>query len=50
MLELRMPGLAAVRRLPLFTLKEHLNSIAPLEPGVLWGILHNLGAVRTEGW
>ena len=45
-LELRLPGLARVRSLRLFSLKEHLNSVAPLEPGVLWGILHNLGAVR----
>ncbi len=45
-----MPELTAVRRLPLFSLKEHLNSVAPLEPGVLWGILHNLGAVRTAGF
>ena len=48
-LELRMPELTALRRLPLFSLKEHLNSIAPLEPGILWGILHNLGAVRVGG-
>ena len=45
-LELRLPGLARARSLQLFSLKEHLNSVAPLEPGVLWGILHNLGAVR----
>ncbi len=44
-LELRLPGLQTVQALRLFSLKEHLNSVAPLEPGVLWGILHNLGAV-----
>ena len=49
-LELRLPGLAAVRTLRLFSLQEHLNSVAPLEPGVLWGILHNLGAVRCCLW
>ncbi len=29
----------------LFTLRQHINSVAPLEPGALWGVLHNLGQV-----
>jgi hypothetical protein len=34
---------AQVRSLPLFTLREHLNTLAPTADGRLWGVLHNLG-------
>lgn len=37
----------------MFTLKEHVNTLAPLENGKLWVVLHNLGAVsqgRVACW
>ncbi len=36
------------RKLELFTLKEHVNSVAPLQRGALWALLHNLGQVRPS--
>jgi hypothetical protein len=42
-----VPSLAQVRRLDLFTAEEHVNSVAPLQAGSLWAILHNLGKVRS---
>ena len=32
-----------VRKMPLFTLKEHVNTLAPIEEGELWVVLHNMG-------
>jgi hypothetical protein len=37
-----------VGRLELFTAEEHVNSVAPLQAGSLWAILHNLGKVRIR--
>lgn len=45
-LELSFPGLRLLRRLALFSRREHVNSVAPLAPGDLWVVLHNLGKVR----
>jgi hypothetical protein len=33
----------------LFTLRQHVNTLAPLEPGSVWAVLHNLGQVK-KGW
>ncbi|KAL4859265.1 hypothetical protein ACK3TF_001013 [Chlorella vulgaris] len=43
-LELSFPNMTTVRELPLFTLHEHLNTLAPTSTGKLWGVLHNLGS------
>lgn len=45
-LELSFPGLLPLRRLALFSRQEHVNSVAPLEPGLLWVVLHRMGPVR----
>ncbi len=34
-----------VRTIPLFTKKEHINTLAPLHHGEIWVMLHNLGNV-----
>lgn len=36
-----------VRKLELFSAKEHINSVAPLQHGSLWAILQNLGEAST---
>lgn len=40
---------AQLRRLDLFTERDHPNTLAPLEPGGLWVVLHNRGKVRAAG-
>ena len=30
----------------LFTLRQHVNTLAPLDGGSVWVVLHNLGKVR----
>ncbi|CAD7696637.1 unnamed protein product [Ostreobium quekettii] len=42
-LELSFPGMQQLRRLPLFTRKEHVNTLAPVTEGSMWAVLHNLG-------
>lgn len=45
-LELSWPGLRRGRTLPLFTKKDHVNTLAPSADGTaLWAVLHNLGQV-----
>lgn len=42
-----------IRELPLFTLREHINTLGPTVDGKLWGVLHNLGAsslVQVGPW
>ncbi|KAG2501830.1 hypothetical protein HYH03_000329 [Edaphochlamys debaryana] len=41
--ELRFPSMKKLRGMKLFTLKQHVNTLAPLEEGVVWAMLHNLG-------
>lgn len=41
-------SLPQVRKLEPFTAKEHVNSVAPLQRGSLWAILHNLGKARSK--
>lgn len=38
--------LLQVRAMPLFTLKDHVNTLAPLRPNEMLAVLHNLGNVR----
>lgn len=40
--------LLQVRSSVLFTLKQHVNTLAPLEDNELWAVLHNLGQVRSR--
>jgi Aspartyl/Asparaginyl beta-hydroxylase len=42
-LELEFPSMKVLRRMELFTLKEHVNTLSPTENGTLWAMLHNLG-------
>lgn len=35
--------------MPLFTLKDHVNTLAPLRPNETLAILHNLGTVSDPG-
>ena len=44
----RPPCLLQLHRWPLFTKRDHINTLAPLEPGFLWAVLHNLGEVRPH--
>jgi hypothetical protein len=41
-----LPPALQLRTMPLFTLKEHPNTLAPLADGEIWAVLHNLGEVR----
>ena len=45
-LELKFPSMMLERRMELFTLKEHVNTLAPTGNGTMWAMLHNLGPVR----
>ncbi|KAK9811643.1 hypothetical protein WJX72_007577 [[Myrmecia] bisecta] len=42
-LELSFPELLQIRALKLFSVEEHVNTLAALEEGSLWAVLHNLG-------
>jgi hypothetical protein len=42
-LELEFPSMKVLRRMELFTLKEHVNTLSPTVNGTLWAMLHNLG-------
>jgi len=42
-LELEFPSMQVLRRMELFTLKEHVNTLSPTGNGTLWAMLHNLG-------
>jgi hypothetical protein len=35
-----------VRTLDLFTVKEHINTVAVFDSSSVWVVLHNLGRVR----
>ena len=37
-----------LRVMPLFSTREHPNTLAPLAPGELWVMLHNLGEVGNS--
>ncbi|GIL81892.1 hypothetical protein Vretimale_1469 [Volvox reticuliferus] len=41
--ELHFPDMKLVRGMRLFTLKQHVNTLAPLDDGAVWAVLHNLG-------
>ncbi|GIL43818.1 hypothetical protein Vafri_1420 [Volvox africanus] len=41
--ELHFPDMKLVRGMQLFTLKQHVNTLAPLGDGAVWAVLHNLG-------
>lgn len=45
-LELQYPEMVLRRTLQLFTLREHVNTIAAVGQTTLWVVLHNLGKVR----
>lgn len=42
-LELHYPSMKIKRSTGLFTLHDHVNTLAPLEDGTVWAVLHNLG-------
>ncbi|GAX82193.1 hypothetical protein CEUSTIGMA_g9621.t1 [Chlamydomonas eustigma] len=42
-LQLSYPSMSVVKSLSLFTPKQHVNTLAPLEEGKLWALLHNMG-------
>lgn len=41
----RCPARLQVRGMRLFTRKQHVNTLAPLDDKSLWVVLHNLGKV-----
>ncbi len=45
LVQLSLPDLAETARFDLFTPTQHLNSLAPLQKGRVWGLLHNMGNV-----
>ena len=49
-LELEFPSMKLLRRMELFTLKEHVNTLSPTVNGTLWAMLHNLGPVCCNGY
>ncbi|KXZ44217.1 hypothetical protein GPECTOR_71g578 [Gonium pectorale] len=49
--ELSFPTMKKLRSMRLFTLRQHVNTLAPLEDGAVWVVLHNLGqsdAVKVD--
>ena len=42
-LELEFPSMQLLRRMELFTLKEHVNTLSPTVNKTMWAMLHNLG-------
>ncbi|KAG2444762.1 hypothetical protein HXX76_001506 [Chlamydomonas incerta] len=49
--ELQFPSMKKLRSMALFTLKQHVNTLAPLEADSVWVVLHNLGkseAVKVD--
>jgi hypothetical protein len=42
-IEMKFPDMTQVRSMKLFTLKQHVNTLAPTPTGTLWAMLHNLG-------
>ena len=47
MVELSFPDMEVVRTLPLFTAKEHINTLAMFDDEHLLVVLHNLGKVHS---
>jgi hypothetical protein len=45
LLQLSYPSMELVRELELFTVKEHINTVAVFDPSSVWVVLHNLGRV-----
>ena len=45
-LELQFPSMEVLRTFPLFTAREHINTLAAVDDDSLWVVLHNLGKVR----
>ncbi|PNW88504.1 hypothetical protein CHLRE_01g032400v5 [Chlamydomonas reinhardtii] len=41
--ELQFPSMKKLRSMSLFTLRQHVNTLAPLDGGSVWVVLHNLG-------
>lgn len=48
LLELTYPEMTVKRELELFTLREHVNTIAVVGQDTLWVVLHNLGQVCLQ--
>jgi hypothetical protein len=46
--ELEFPEMREVQRLGLFTLQEHVNTLAPTGNDTVWAMLHNLGPVSPD--
>eukprot|EP00798_Chlamydomonas_sp_ICE-L_P024239 gene24239-9838_t len=49
--QLSYPDMQLVKKWPLFSLKQHMNTLAPLDEDEIWVVLHNLGKsdiVRVE--
>ena len=44
------PEMKLVQRLQLFTLREHVNTLAVLDDVSVWAVLHNLGQVSCSVW
>ena len=42
-IELEFPSMDEIRRMQLFTPKEHINTISPVDKTKMWVMLHNLG-------
>jgi hypothetical protein len=45
--ELEFPSMKQLRRMELFTEKEHVNTLSPTANGKMWAMLHNLGPVSN---
>lgn len=46
LLQLSYPSMEVVRTLDIFTVKEHINTVAVFDSSSVWVVLHNLGQVR----
>jgi hypothetical protein len=45
--ELDLPACNLVQKHQLFTQKEHINALAPVDNSSLWVLLHNRGEVKV---
>jgi len=47
-LQLSYPSMLVVNELELFTLQEHVNTVASYDASSVWAVLHNLGKVMLD--
>lgn len=48
LIKLALPAMKVVQTYDLFTLREHINTLAVLDDASVWVVLHNLGQVCIE--